>query len=108
MTPDQAIAALDRQLAKHGQSIILRKGNTIVDQVATRGFVRGVTADDVVGSITQSDKKVTYSPTGIADGVSVEGFNSIVVDGAPRALIGKPEVIKLDDVIVRINAVVKG
>lgn len=108
MTPERAIAALDRQLAKHAQMIILRKGNTTVGQVTVKGFVRGVTADDIVGAITQTDKKVTISPTGL-EAFGLPGANTIaVIDGAPTNIIGKPEVIKLNDVVVRINMVMKG
>ncbi|MCV9960389.1 hypothetical protein OIU34_00620 [Pararhizobium sp. BT-229] len=108
MTPAQAIAALDKQLAQHGQTVTLRKGNTVVGQATVKAFVRGVTAEDLVGNVTQTDKKVTISPTGL-DAYGIPGANTIVViDGAPTSIIGKPEVIKLDDVVVRINMAVKG
>lgn len=108
MTPAQAIAALDRQLAAHGQTVILRKGNTMAGQATVRAFVRGVTADDIVGNITQTDKKVTVSPTGL-EAYGTPGSNTIaVIDGAPSNIIGKPEVIKINDIVVRINMMVKG
>lgn len=108
MTPTQAIAALDRQLSAHGQTIILRKGNTTLGQATVKAFVRGVTADDIVGTITQTDKKVTISPTGL-DLYGLPGTNTIaVIDGAPANIIGKPEIIRLNDVVVRINMVMKG
>lgn len=108
MTPDQAIGALDRQLAKHGQTITLRKGNTIEGQVSVKAFVRGVTADDLTANITQTDKKVTLSPTGL-EAFGIPGANTIVKDDDGQgAIIGKPEIIRLNDVIVRINMVIKG
>ncbi|WP_038539552.1 hypothetical protein [Neorhizobium galegae] len=99
---------LDRQLADHGQTVKLRKGNTAAGEVAVKAFVRGITADEIVGTITQSDKKVTVSPTDLAIFGMPAAGGSVVVDDKPRAIVGSPEILKMDDVIVRINVVVKG
>ncbi|CAN7508880.1 hypothetical protein [Pararhizobium sp. LjRoot238] len=108
MTPEQSISALDRQLAKHGQTVILRRGNTAAGEVAVKGFVRGIKAEEITGTITQSDKAVTVSPTGLdVFGQPSEGC-MVVIDGSPRNLIGRPEIIKLNDTIVRFNMMVKG
>jgi len=108
MTPDQSIAMLDRQLARHGQTVRLRKGNTAVGEATVKAFVRGIKADEIAGTITQSDKNVTVSPSGLATFGMPAAGGTVVVDGTPRAIIGSPEIIKMNDVVVRINMVVKG
>lgn len=60
MTPIDAIAALDRQIAAHGQSITFKRGST--GQTA-RGFVRGFKPEQLVGLLTQASRQVTVSPS---------------------------------------------
>ncbi|MBW9062379.1 hypothetical protein JNB71_03510 [Rhizobium herbae] len=108
MTPEQAIASLDRHIAKHGQAVKIRKTNSAVDEVETRAFVRGMKPDEIAGAITQSDRKVVLSPTGIEIAALPKASGYLVIDNAPAAIIGKPEFVKMNDVIVRINVSVKG
>lgn len=63
MSPDQAIAALDRQIALHGQDVVLRRGAT---DYPMRGWVRGYRPDELAGGIQQGDSDVVLSPTGLA------------------------------------------
>lgn len=108
MTPAEAIKALDDALDTSGQNITLRKGNSTVGQVSVKAIVRGVSADDIVGNITQSHKKVSVSPTGL-DVFGLPGASTIVVHGDGQGAVeGKPEVVRMDDVVVRINMVIKG
>ncbi|MBT9370278.1 hypothetical protein [Rhizobium sp. CSW-27] len=108
MTPDNAIAILDRALARNGQTVSLRRGNSAAGEQVMQAFVRGVTADEVVGTITQSHKKVTISPSGL-QGADLPAVGArVVVDGVPRAIEIAPEVIRMNDVVVRINILVKG
>lgn len=74
MSPDQAIAALDRQIALHGQDVVLRRGAT---DYSMRGWVRGYRPDELAGGIQQGDSDVVLSPTGLA----AAGFV-----GAPKRL----------------------
>jgi len=108
MTPEKAIASLDRQIAKHGQSVKVRKGNTTDGEIAARASVRGMKPDEIAGAITQSDRKVVLSPTGISVGSLPKSGGSVVIDDAPQQIIGKPDFVKINDVIVRINISVKG
>lgn len=62
MTPESAIAMLDRQIADHGQSVSFRRTG-VVHQ--TSGFVRGYRAEELVGTITQADRRVIVSPTNL-------------------------------------------
>lgn len=108
MTPAAAIAALDRQLAAHGQTVILRRGNTTTAQATMKAFVRGVKAEDLVGEVTQTDRKVVLSPSGLGAFGEPDATAMVVIDGKPSKIVGKPEMIRLDDVLVRINMVVNG
>lgn len=108
MTPSAAIASLDRQLARHGQTVILRRGNTTVGQAAVKAFVRGVKAEDLVGEVTQTDRTVVLSPSGLGTFGEPDASVSVVIDGKPLKIVGKPELIRVNDVLVRVNMVVRG
>lgn len=71
MTPEASIAALDRQLAAHGQDVELQRltGSQLIPfKVTCRAFVRGYSAEELIGGITQSDSKVIMGPTEIEAG----------------------------------------
>lgn len=98
MTPANAIAALDRQIAQHGQAIAFLRGN--VEQEA-RGFVRGYKAEQLVGLITQADRQVIVSPSSL--GTYAPRVND---DFASMDVLGKvmaAEPIHMDGVLVRWN-----
>lgn len=63
MSPEQAIAALDRQIALHGQDVVLRRGTA---DYPMRGWVRGYRPDELAGGIQQGDSDVVLSPTDLA------------------------------------------
>ncbi|MDW9773024.1 hypothetical protein GOA89_14990 [Sinorhizobium meliloti] len=113
MTPAQAIAALDRQLAVHGETIKLRRGTKDAPAVimAVSGFVRGYKASDAVpnSGITQKDSKVIVSPSDLAPWPSPlpQGGDWCEIDGQFRQIISHDH-IKLDSVVVRIELQVKG
>lgn len=110
MTPASAIASLDRQLAEHGQDVILRTGNTTVGQRPCRAFVRGYKPDELdnAGLIKQGDKKVTVSVTGLGAFGEPQGGQIVIVDGKPRTVQGEPEFIRLAGTLVRVNMTVRG
>jgi len=109
MTPAEAIASLDAQLAEHGRDVILRKGHTATGQVTVRGFVRGAGASkELVGLLEQGEAMVTISPTGLGSFGEPADGHVVVFDGRPHALQGDPEFIRLAGVLVRINMKVKG
>ena len=99
---------LDRQLAAHGQTVKLRRGNTTVGEATMKAFVRGVKAEDIVGEVTQTDREVVLSPSGLGAFGEPDATVMVVIDGKPSKIVGKPEPIRLDDVLVRVNMVVKG
>lgn len=108
MTPAQAIAALDRQLARHGQTVILRRG----DVTATvKGFVRGFTADELVAGsgISQDEDKVILSPSSLTGWTgALPGEDDWCEINDRFRAVTKGRLIKLDDVVVRIELQVKG
>lgn len=107
MTPAEAIATLDAQLAEHGQDAQLRRTNTAVGQITVRAFVRGYKAEEVVGIISAGDTKIVISPTGLgAFGIPpANGF--VVLDGSPRRIISATP-FKLGGELVRVELQVRG
>ncbi len=129
MTPTNAIAMLDRQLAKHGQDVMLQRITTaaggigVKANVHVRAFVRSYAPDELVGGIVQTDSKVIISPTEITrEGwpgpnssttstnqdrrVPRKGDNCLIA-GRIRN-IENPKPFYLDDELVRIELQVKG
>lgn len=108
MTPAQAIAALDRQLSRHGQTIRLRRGGATVD---VKGFVRGFTADELISGsgISQDEDKVILSPSSLTGwaGDAPGEDDWCEINDKYRA-ITKGRLIKLNDVVVRIELQVRG
>lgn len=129
MTPAAAIAALDRQLARHGEDIVIsrvvkRGGINVTVLVTCRAFVRAVSADEIAGKITVDDLKVIISPTqiiaagwpgmdeNIVAGNAVDqripkSSDKVTVQGRPRE-IRAPKPKLLDGVWVRCDMVVAG
>lgn len=108
MTPADAIAMLDRQLAAHGEDISLRHmtGGAAASTETVRAFVRGYKPDEVVGAIQQGDGKITLSPNGLAQPPK---FNDkAVVGGVKVRNIQAVEEIRLAGVVVRYNLQVRG
>lgn len=108
MTPGQAIAMLDRQLADHGEDIALRhmSGGTAASIETVRAFVRGYKPDEVVGAIQQGDGKITLSPTGLS--LPPKFNDKTVIGGTKVRNIQAVEEIKLAGVVVRYNVQVRG
>ncbi|MBA9070689.1 hypothetical protein FHR71_004459 [Methylobacterium sp. RAS18] len=68
MTPAQAIAALDRQLARHGEDVKLRAQDAADDgsgDLTRRAFVREYRPDELSGGIEQGDREVILSPANL-------------------------------------------
>ena len=65
---EQAIADLDAALASDGEWVELQRQTgtpQIPFKVTCRAFVRGYTAQELVGGISQTDSKLILSPTEI-------------------------------------------
>ena len=113
MTPAAAIAALDRQIRTHGQSVALRKTNAPTDgtaDTAIRAFVRGVQPEELAGGVQQSDSKVVLSPTTLAGSpfeAGVKRGDKLLIDGRLRNVEGANPV-RVNGVAVRHELWVRG
>ncbi|MER2268243.1 hypothetical protein [Methylobacterium oxalidis] len=111
MTPAQAIAALDRQIAQHGQGVQLRAAAADPDAASAtvRAFVRGYRPEELGGGVQQGDTLMILSPTHLAV-ASIEtierGDGVTVADRARYVEVANPVV--LNDVVVRIECTVRG
>ena len=111
MQPRNAIAALDRSIARNGQTVTLRRGTATAPtaQATVKAHVRGYDPEELVGGITQKDSKVILSPTGLKNwpgGMLKEG-DWAQIDGHWRSIMAAVPV-KMADILVRIELQVKG
>lgn len=118
MSPSQAINALDRQLAAHGQGITLRRYSGVgpsrvpVD-VTVRARVDDYRPEELSGGIVQGDTRVIISPSQIlaAAWPSPQDWpragDQVVINGRVRN-VEAPVLLKINDTVVRIEIQVKG
>lgn len=109
MTPAQAIAQLDRQIASHGQPVTLRRLSPAASG-ALRAFFRGYRPDELSGGIQQGDSTAIVSPTGLA----ASGFpgrpkvnDKLDVSGRTRN-VQAVEPVEIDGTLVRLNLWLRG
>lgn len=111
MTPAEAIASLDRQLALHGEGVVLRRtsyvgtSHTHVDR-PSRGHVRGYRPDELIGNIAQGDRKVILSPTGLGGDLPKRG-DTVLIGGRSHMIEAAPA-IQIGSVVVRVDLQVRG
>jgi len=107
MTPTQAIADLDRELAAFGEDVTLRPPGGAPFTV--RGQVVGYRPEEIIpGSIVQAgDRRVTISPTGVPAGLTINPQFKAVIGGVERQVRAAPAV-RLAGQVVRYNLVVAG
>jgi hypothetical protein len=126
MTPAQAIAALRRQLARHGQDIVLQRwstgtGASLQEAVTARALVRPIgEAAELVGSVAQQDVLITLSPVeiiaagwrgttsaGAGDArIPIKG-NKVIIAGRSRN-IETVHPIYVANMLARINITARG
>lgn len=116
MTPVEAIAMLDRQIAEHGQTVAIQRivgtGPTATGQggdVQIAAHVRTLREDELIAGMTQNDLMVIVSPTALVAwpfGLPAKG-DKVVIDGRGHN-IELPQPIKLAGTLVRLNLKVKG
>lgn len=107
MTPAEAIADLDAELRDSGQTVTLRRGGANGN---ARAFVRGYRLEELVGGIVQGDREAVLSPTGLPvpfNSAPPKRGDVVVIDG--RAVsVESAELVRMDDVLVRLNLQVRG
>jgi hypothetical protein len=123
MTADEAISALDDQIALHGEDVVLRRlvpGAPPVE-ATVRAHVRGYLPRELVGSIVQGDTRVVLSPTSISAAgwpgaaTQIDGTDAavprkgdrVVLSGRVRAVEAAAPVY-LAGALVRIELQVRG
>lgn len=112
MTPATSIAALDRQIARHGQTVLLRKGSAANGDAdkPIRAFVRGYDPEELSGGIQQGDSTMILSPTALAaSGFAgpIKRLDRVTIAGRLRTIeVANP--VTMDDQVVRIECWVRG
>lgn len=113
MTPKAAIAMLDRELAKHGQTVVLRRVVANADPLSLtfKAAVRGFQPRDITDGITLGMSNVIMSPTSLAGSAFAADLprvnDKISIFGRLRN-IEAADPVAINDVIVRINLQVAG
>jgi len=106
------IVALDRALARTGETITLRRGTTTAPTAlaTVKAHVRGYKPEELIGGITQTDSLVTLSPTDLVAAnwpMPPKKGDWAIIQGRARSV----EVVGLivaADVLVRIEMRVLG
>ena len=106
MRAEQAIASLNRQLAKHGQDVTLRRVGQ--PDKTVHGFVRRLVPQGLANGANEGRSSVVLSPSDFADWPSLPSDRDAVAIGAGvMAEVLEPvDVISIDNVPVRISLVV--
>jgi hypothetical protein len=127
MTPEAAIAALDRGIEQSGQTVTLRRSigaspNQAVVNVDIRAMVRHYTAIELLDGLSQADRKIVISPTevnriqwpgGVAPNylvdpnVPVSVLDRLTIDGRLYN-VQSANPIKIDNTLVRIELQARG
>ena len=125
MTPADAIDMLDRHLAENGEDCTLRRkdGVPLTDKdVTVRASVRGLRAEEIVGTATQAWSKVVISMTQILAAGWPAGHvltpdavdprlprtnDFLVVKGKQRQIMFA-DPVAVDGTVVRVNLTVAG
>lgn len=120
--PAEIIATLDTALAEHGETLTLRRrigtGNTFVE-VTVRARLVGYRAEQLVGSVKQTDSAFIMSPTEIVaaaatwPGAAGGGIHPKIGDllqsaGAPDRRIEAVQPVRIGGVVVRYEGRVLG
>lgn len=109
MTPQQAIAKLDRQLSKHGQTVTLRREATTPLVHQARAFVRKADPENLTDAVSQDARVVVLSPTSLPEwAVKLQKGDQIRIGEGALVRVEECERVLMDDQLVRINAVVQG
>lgn len=112
MTPQQAISALDRQLAVHGQDVTLRSytgsgEDREPSDVTVRALARDYRPADAGGGVVQGMTKFTMSPTQIVSEAWPSIGDFIVWQGREYRVAAAPR-IELQGEVVRIDVEAEG
>ncbi len=104
------IAKLDRQLAKKGEDVVLRRYSGMgLARVATNTTVRATVREyrptEFIGGVIQGDVKVVMTPTGLT---ALPQVGEFVVFGGREHRIEAAPVVRMDGVVVRMDIQARG
>jgi hypothetical protein len=108
MSPEAAIGMLDRQLAEHGEDVILRHtaAGGVQSSETVRAFVRGYKPNEIAGEVEQGDELLIISPTGL--GASAKKGDRVSIGSRTRTIASVPVELRLGGQVVRIELRVNG
>ncbi|MCP1200058.1 hypothetical protein [Notoacmeibacter sp. MSK16QG-6] len=113
MTPARAIAMLDRQIARHGETVTLKRVAPNAPAVThdVKAFMRGYSAEELIGGIAAGDSEIALSPTSLAgsafEAALPERGDQVTAAGRLRRIeFAVP--VRLDGTLVRMNLTVRG
>jgi hypothetical protein len=104
------IAALDRGLARSGETVTLRRKSPAAEVTClavVRSYEAKPQADDLVGNIAQQDLFVILSPTPLGAFGLPTRDDLLVIGGMPRAIEAVTP-IRIGSDVVRIELKVRG
>ncbi|ACL59908.1 hypothetical protein [Methylobacterium nodulans] len=109
MSPADALAMLDRQIAENGQTVTLQHDGV---SYPLRAFVRGYSPREIGNGIQQGDSKVVLSPTELAAAgfpadEAPERLDTLVISGRVRN-VEYATPVELGDAVVRYDLLVRG
>jgi hypothetical protein len=104
MTAADCIALLDAALDQYGETVTLKRLATTATVLAS---VRGIKAEELIGTATTSNLMVIVSPTGLSGYGLPKANDKVHVKGIDRQ-VKFADPIYVSDVWVRTNLVVAG
>lgn len=110
MTPTHAIAALDRQLAAHGEPVTLRRVGTPADTtLAVSAFVRRASVEELApgADAAQAMTMIVLSPTGLTTFVPPLRGDQADIAGR-RVHVEEVEAVRMGATVIRYNLQVAG
>lgn len=118
---NRLIAELDRQLAKKGESVtVKRRIGTGIDtfaEIGARVRITGYTGSEVQGAVQVTDSKFVMSPTSFngtptwqaaAGGLKYPGIGDFILTQGRVRRIEQAERVVVGDVVVRIEGRIRG
>lgn len=113
MKAPAAVAMLDRNVANHGQPVVLRRlvPNGAPIEATVEAFVRGYKPDELVAGILQGDTLITVSPTALAGTPFATALpkagDKVTFDGRVRN-VQMVNPVTIASTLVRLNMQVRG
>ncbi|MGO8093220.1 hypothetical protein [Rhizobium leguminosarum] len=113
MTPEQAIAELDRAIDEAGETVILRRYTAPTGSPRPKteaeipAFVRPLEAKELAGEIDSRFMNVIISPSHVSSFLPIVKGDKIVIDGKERN-VEIPKRYKMRDVLVRMKLMIGG